>query len=44
MLQVKTVHQSTKYAFMRKKYFNIADKKLFLFLSILKDNEFPVHS
>lgn len=40
--QVKTVRQSTKYIFMRKEYFNIADKKLFLFLSILKDNEFPV--
>lgn len=40
--QVKTVRQGTNYVFMREEYFNIADSTLFLFLSILKDDELPV--
>lgn len=40
--QIKTVQQTTKYVRMRKKYFNIADKTLFLFLTILKENTLPL--
>lgn len=40
--QVKTVRQGTNYVFMIEEHFNIADSELFLFLSILTDNELPV--
>lgn len=40
--QVKTVRQGTNYVFMLEEHFNIADSELFLFLSILTDNELPV--
>ena len=40
--QVKTVRQGTNYVFMLEEHFNIADSALFLFLSILTDDELPV--
>ena len=40
--QVKTVRQGTSYVFMLEEHFDITDKALFLFLSILTDGEHPV--
>ena len=40
--QVKTLRQGTNYVFMLKEYFDITDKSLFLFLSLLSDGEHPV--
>lgn len=40
--QVKTVRQGTSCVYMLEDHFNVEDKSLFLFLSILADNELPV--
>ena len=40
--QVKTIRHGTNYVFMLEEHFNITDKNLFLFLSILTDGEHPV--
>lgn len=40
--QVKTIRQGTNYVFMTEEHFNITDKNLFLFLSILTDGEHPM--
>lgn len=40
--QVKTLRQGTNYVFMLEEHFNISDKTLYLFLSILADGEHPV--
>lgn len=39
--QVKSVRKNTKYVFMRKDHFNIADESLYLMLFLLKDGEHP---
>ena len=39
--QVKTLRQGTNYVFMLKEYFDITDRSLFLFLSLLSDGEHP---
>lgn len=40
--QVKTVRKGTSYVYMLEEHFNIKDKDLFLFLSILTDGEYPI--
>ena len=40
--QVKTIRQGTNYVFMLEEHFDITDKNLFLFLSVLADGEHPV--
>ena len=40
--QVKTLRQGTNYVFLKEEYFDVTDKALFLFLTILVDGEHPV--
>lgn len=39
--QVKSIRKSTKYVFMREKYFKAHDTSMYLILIILKDGEHP---
>ena len=39
--QVKSIRKSSKYVFMRKDYFDISDKSLYLMLFLLNDGEHP---
>ena len=39
--QVKSIRKSSKYVFMRKDYFDISDKSLYLMLFLPNDGEHP---
>ena len=40
--QVKTIRKGTSYVYMLEKNFDIADENLYIFLTILRDGEYPV--